>query len=460
MPTVNRRIFAAAVTVGAMNGIVMAVAVLRDLIFAYRFGTGAVIDAFLMGLLVPTMAVQLIGSSLSLAIVPEIIRLRGHAAAKASLSSSTAMIGLALLLLISAVLLLLHHPLSSLLTAGFDPERTRLTEFFLLGFLPCIIVQGWSTFLGGLLNATNRFAIVALAPMLRPLVLCAVLAIDWGAASAEVLLGAYLVGAIAEAMLVTVASALARLSIRPQWGGVTESLSRVLREFTMVLIGTGILNVAIMADQYFASLGGPGGIAAYGYGAKIISVLIGAGALPLGVAILPHFAAQVREGQWVHLRGVVMHWSLIVLSLSVPAAVLLWFYSYDLVKLTFQRGAFSPGDSRLVAAIQMYLALQLPFYLCGILYVRVLISLQRNGLVALVALVNAVTNIGGSLLLLDPLGVTGIALAASGGYMIATLLGGGLTFLLLRRNIERSEVGNETQMARAESDIGSQSATL
>jgi putative peptidoglycan lipid II flippase len=436
--TINRRIFATAVTVGAMNGVVMVVAVLRDLIFAYRFGTGEIVDAFLMGLLVPTMAVQVVGTSLGLAIVPEVIRLHGHSdrAESDSLSSSTTIIGLGLLLSLSVILLLLRHPLTAVLTAGFDAERARLTSFFFLGFLPCIVVQGWSAFLGGLLNATNRFAIVALAPMLRPFSLCVVLAVDWGAASAAVLLGGYLAGAIAEAGLVTVAAARAKLSFRPRWGGLTEPLRRVLREFVMVVIGSGILSAAILADQYFASVAGPGGVAAYGYGSKIISVLIGAGALPLGVAILPYFAVQVREGQWPQLRSVLVHWSWIVLALSVPVAALLWFYSYDLVRLTFQRGAFSAEDSRLVATIQMYLALQLPFYLCGMLYVRVLISLQRNGLVALVALVNAVTNIGGSVLLLGPLGVVGIAFAASGGYMIATMLSGLFAFLLLHRNPE------------------------
>ena len=181
--TVNRRIFSAAVMVGTMNGIVMVVAVFRDLVFAYRFGTGAIVDAFLMGLLVPTMAVQVIAVSLSLAMVPEVIRLHGQAdcAEANSFSSSAIIIGLGFLLLLTAILLLLHQPLTAVLTAGFDEERTQLTTFFFLGLLPSIVVQGWSTLLGGLMNATNRFAIVALAPMLRPFALCAVLAIDWGA---------------------------------------------------------------------------------------------------------------------------------------------------------------------------------------------------------------------------------------------------------------------------------------
>jgi putative peptidoglycan lipid II flippase len=437
MPSINRRILTATVMVGAMNGLVMVVAVMRDLIFAYRFGTGEIVDAFLMGLLVPTMAVQLIGVSLGLAMVPEIIQLRSRndRAEADALSSSAAIVGLGVLVAISAVLLVFFRPITALLSVGFDAERTRLTGVFLLGLLPCIVLQGWSALLGGLLNATGRFAIAALAPAFRALALCCVLAVDWGAYSAEAMLGGYLVGALAEAALMTVAASRAKISIWPRWSGLTPSLRTVLHEFAMVVVGTGILNMAVLTDQYLASLAGAGAVAAYGYGGKIITVLTGLGGMSLGVAVLPYFAAQAREGQWGQLRGVLIHWGAIILALSIPATGLLWFCSADLVRLAFQRGAFSPGDTRLVASIQMYLALQLPFYLCGILCVRVLISMQRNALVALVALVNAVTNVSLSLILLKTLGVEGIALGASGGYVMATLLSGLLSFWLLRRNL-------------------------
>jgi putative peptidoglycan lipid II flippase len=451
MPSINRRILNAAVMVGAMNGLVMLVAVLRDLIFAYRFGTGEIVDAFLMGLLVPSMAVQLIGVSLGLAMVPEMIRLRGgnDRAEADALSSSAAIVGLGVLVLVSIILLSFFRPITVLLSAGFDAERTRLTGFFLLGLLPCVVLQGWSAFLSGLLNATDRFAIAAFAPAGRALALCCVLAIDWGAYSAAAVLGAYLVGAVAEAGLITFAAYRAKISVWPRWSGLTPSLRTVLHEFAMVVVGTGILNMAILTDQYLASLAGAGGVAAYGYGGKIITVLTGAAAMPLGVAVLPYFAAQVREGQWAQLRGMLVHWSAIILLLSLPTAALLWFYSVDLVKLVFQRGAFSPEDTRLVASIQMYLALQLPFYLAGILYVRVLISLQRNRLVALVAAVNAITNVSLSLLLLKTLGVEGIAIAASTGYVAATLLSGLLSFVLLRQNLRRPGLLSAAASGRA-----------
>lgn len=422
-----------------MNGIVMVVAVLRDLIFAYRFGTGAIVDAFLMGLLVPTMAVQVVGASFSSAIVPEIIRLRvgPRRDIADALASTTGLIGIGLLLLLTVILLLLRSPLTTVLTAGFDAERTRLTSFFFIGFLPCIVVQGWSTFLGGLLNSSHRFALVALVPILRPLALCVVLAVDWGAASTVILLSAYLVGAIAEAALLTVLAACSNQTFRPRWLGLTSSVRTVLREFVMSVVGSGILSLAILADQYFASLTGPGGVAAYGYGGKIIGVLIGMGALPLGVAILPHFSTLVREGQWEQLRRVLVQWTALVLALSILTTALCWFYSYDLTRILFQRGAFSAEDSRLVSTIQMYLVLQLPFYLCGILYVRALTSLQSNGLLAAVALINAAINIGGSVLLIGSLGVTGIAVAASCGYAVASTLAAWFVVFAIRRAEKR-----------------------
>jgi putative peptidoglycan lipid II flippase len=193
--------------------------------------------------------------------------------------------------------------------------------------------------------------------------------------------------------------------------------------------------VAILVDQYLASLADIGGVAAYNYGGKITSVLIGAGALPLGVAVLPHFSLQIRAGNRKEFRQTLIVWSGIVGSLATLAAILVWFFSRELVQLMFHRGAFSSKDVELVANIQKFLALQLPFYLCSILYVRALASLQRNGLVALVALTNAAVNIGGGILLLSSFGVVGIALAASGGYVLAS----SVAFLLIFVIIEKGE---------------------
>ncbi len=96
------------------------------------------------------MAVQLIGASLSTAIVPEMVRLKGEPDREKTdeFSSATVGIGLGFLLLCMMALLLLRQPFMTILTAGFDETRTHLTSFFFLGLLPCIVRAGMVDYFG------------------------------------------------------------------------------------------------------------------------------------------------------------------------------------------------------------------------------------------------------------------------------------------------------------------------
>lgn len=435
----NNRIFSAAMIVGSLNAVVMAIILLRDQAFAYRFGTGEITDAFLIGLLVPAMAIQLIAVSLSIALVPAIIQAqnRSDRAGVIELASGATAIGLALLSITTIVLFVAREPLLRILTSGFDETRASLVSYFYIGFLPSVVIQGWSTLIGSLLNASRRFAVAALAPVLRPLTICLVLVVDWQSDYPRAILIGYLGATAIEAIWVTIAAARASVFVRPKWRGGTPDLRRVLREFAMVVLGTGILSGAILADQYFASLLGAGGVSSYSYGSKITSALLSAGALPLGVAVLPHFSEIVGKMDWRQLQSTLWQWTVIVLFCSVPVVVVLRFYSADLVQLLFQRGAFSAEDTKSVALVQNQLALQVPFYLCGILYVRTLLSMQKSGLVAIVALSNAIVNVVGSLLLLDSYGISGIALSATCGYIAATAISGVFSVYLIRKALRQ-----------------------
>ena len=288
MQSVSRRIFSAALMVGSLNGVVMIVSVVRDLAFAYRFGTGEIVDAFLIGLLIPTLTIQLIAGSLSIALVPEMLRALGNGehTEAADLSSSVAAIAVGLLCLVTLVLLVIRVRVTGVLTSGFDPQRSELTSFFYIGTLPSIIIQGWSLLVGGMLNAKRRFAVVALAPVIRPLAVCMTLAVDWGSSYAAVLLSAYLIGAVAEAAWITVAAVRAGISVKLRWSRLTAPFTNPAR----IRHGNGWNGCPERrhpGGSVFCEPCRRRGVAAYGYGAKVTSVLIGAGALPLGAAVLP-----------------------------------------------------------------------------------------------------------------------------------------------------------------------------
>jgi putative peptidoglycan lipid II flippase len=84
-----------------------------------------------------------------------------------------------------------------------------------------------------------------------------------------------------------------------------------------------------------------------------------------------------------------------------------------IVQLLFQRGSFTASDTQLVAQIQNFYALQIPFYVAVILVVRLINSLQISYLLAWGSGFNLIINILGNYVFMFWLGIKGIALSTS-----------------------------------------------
>jgi putative peptidoglycan lipid II flippase len=436
-----RRIVLTSAVVAGMTAIVMAATVARDLAIAYRFGISDIVDAFFIALLVPSIAVQVTAVALANATLPQFIRLRSASATEAAqLAANVGAIGLALFLAVTLCLAALADPLIRLLGAGFSADKAAMTHSLYLGLLPIIALQGWSTLVGALINAQQRFAIVAAAPGLRPALMIILLLVASNDPMTLVL--GLVTGSLLEAVLIGATAVSLGLPIRPRWHGLDTSARTILREFGPIAASTVIMSIAQFTNQYLASLMAAGSVAALSYGGKVVALFIGLCALPLSVTILPHFSTLASNRDWSQFRRTVLHAALLLMALTVPATIVAAVFSVDIVRLLFERGAFSQSDTLLVGQIQTYLILQLPFYMLGILWVRVLTALQRNHLVAVVALVNAATNILASIIFMQLQGVAGIALAISLGYVPACLIAGYFALSLLKHRQEQQLVSS------------------
>jgi putative peptidoglycan lipid II flippase len=99
--------------------------------------------------------------------------------------------------------------------------------------------------------------------------------------------------------------------------------------------------------------------------------------------------------------------------------------------LLFERGAFTPDATEAVSRVQMWLLLQIPFYVVVMLGPRVLSALDANATLLRISVLNVVVNIVGNYLLMRQFGVSGIAMATSLMYLIATVA----TLLAIRSRI-------------------------
>lgn len=435
--SVNRRIFAAMLTVGGFSMMAKLMGATKDLVVAARFGTSDSLDAFLTAFVLPLFATQVISGSFNTALMPTFIRVRerdGHERAQRLLSNALAFS--AGLLAVVALLLGLASPwILAALGSGFRPEKLAVTRTLFLTLLPILIVSGVSTTWAGVLNASERFALAAVAPILNPLVPMAALLVAGRGASLPALVGGTMVGYCAEAAVLGWRLRKLGYRLRPRWAGFTDELRQVIGQYLPMAMGALLMSGTALVDQGFAASLGSGRVSALSYGNKMVSFTVGIGALSLGTAVFPHYARMVAVRDWTGVRHTLRTYARLTLLLAIPGTAVLFFSSEPLIRLLFQRGAFSAADTHVVGQVQAYYLLQVPFYLVTTLMVRLLSSLGANHLLMIAAAINLFFNVLLDWLFMRWMGVAGIALSTACVYAISTTF----VAVTLSRHLRRVE---------------------
>jgi putative peptidoglycan lipid II flippase len=433
--TANWKIFRAVVIVGTCSVVAKLAATAKELVVASWFGRGDALDAFLIAMLVPAAVVGILVGSLNSALVPAYIQVRENRGQEAAqqLFSSIQVVSL-LLLTLASILMIAGAPYYlPLLGSGFSASKLLLTVRLFYVLVPFVFLGGAIPVWSAVLNAGERFALPALTPVVTPLV--AVLALiflgrTWGIFT---LATGTVAGTALEACCLGWALRLHGLRLKLRWYGMTPELRLVFRQYTPALAGALILGASAIIDQSMAAMLKGGSVAALSYGYKVVGTITVLTSAALSTAVLPYFSQMVARKDWGGCRRTLTVYTYLVLLATVPVTVGLIVWSKPLVRLLYQRGAFTATDTAVVSAVQISFALLVPLATWGMLFVRFLSSLHRNDVLAYGTGMNICLNVVLNVLLMRWLGVAGIALSTSVVYVISCTFLGICTFILLRR---------------------------
>ncbi|MCU1266139.1 MAG: virulence factor family protein [Acidobacteria bacterium] len=410
----NRQVFRAATTIVFLTSVAKLAAVAKELLVARRFGTGATIEAFLVAVLIPMMAINIISNSLSIALIPTYITVRerdGKEAAQRLLSGITVW---GLLLLGGVTLLIIASSRFYLpwIASGFNQRKLDLTFQLLLIISPLIVLSGIANIWGAVLNAGERFALVALAPIITPSVTVIVLLFVVRYSITALPIGMVL-GAGLEMILLGVALRMRGISLRPRWHGLNSDLRLVARQFGP-RVGASILRSgSVVVDRSLAATLSAGSVAALNYGDRVVITLLTIIGAALGSAITPYYSKMIANRDWRGVQHTLKRYLLLLFLASIPLVMLLFFLTVPIVQTVFQRGSFRAKDTQLVSQIQALYALQIPFYLGNVLVSRLLSSFLASQITMWAAAINLALNIVLDVLFIKMMGVPGIALATS-----------------------------------------------
>jgi putative peptidoglycan lipid II flippase len=422
--TPGRKILNAAISVAACSAVAGLASTAKELAVARWFGRGDALDAFLIAYLLPSFLVNLIAGSFNAAMIPTFIEVREREGKEAAqrLFSGVMVLSLALLLGVSLLIGMLAPYFLPLLGSGFGPAKLMLTRHLLYALLPFIALSGLAVAWTAVLNAGEHFGLPALSAILMPLsiiVFLVLLGRVWGVytLAAGTVTGVSLQAAVLGWLLRE-----RGVRLQPHWYGLEPSLRKVVGQYAPMLAGALLMGSTELVDQSMAAMLEPGSVAALNYARKIVSIFIVIGATPLGTAALPYFSQMVANQDWSGCRHILKGYSRAIVLFTVPITAGLVLFSHPLIRIVFQRGAFTAVDTRVVSGVQALLSLQIPFYFLAQLGVRLISALKRNWVLMAIAGVNMVVNIVFNLILMRHLGVAGIALSTSFVYLVSCAL--------------------------------------
>ncbi len=112
-----------------------------------------------------------------------------------------------------------------------------------------------------------------------------------------------------------------------------------------VLVGSLIGQATNLIDQIFASFLPPGSISALNYALKLTSVFIGVIFVSVGRAILPYLSRQASMKDMKAFKQTLRLYVWLVGLSTTAITILMIVFAHLLVRLLFQRGAFTAADA-------------------------------------------------------------------------------------------------------------------
>ncbi|EJW13645.1 Putative peptidoglycan lipid II flippase MurJ [Rhodovulum sp. PH10] len=415
-------------TVGGLTLLSRVTGFLRDIMLAAVLGAGPIADAFFVALRLPNHFRAIFAEgAFNAAFVPAYARVRQQGGPDpARLFADRVFTMLVAAEAVLLVLALVFTPtVIRLLAPGFadDPGRFALAVDLTRITFPYLLLVSLVTLYGGMLNAVQRFASPAAAPILLNLSMMATLslAVFFPSAGHAAAWGVFIAG-ILEVLLVGADTA--RRTGLPRFARFSfdEDVKKFFKALGPATIGSAGMQIALFADTIIASFLAAGALSALYYADRLNQLPIGVIGIAVGTVILPEMANRLAAGDTAGARDAQSRAIELTLVLSVPCLVAFLLVP-DLIMLAlFSRGAFTAADAAAAGAtLRAYTIGLLPFVLIRSLTATFLARGDTATPVkALLAAV--VVNVGFKIFLMGPLAQVGLALATSIGAWVNFLL--------------------------------------
>ena len=437
----RRRIARSTAIVAALTALSRVFGVVREVVAAYYFGAAGKINAFTIAFQIPNLLRALVAdAALSSAFVPVFSELIEKGERKRAWRVASTLFWLMLLGLTAiAAFFIVIAPY--VIGVFGDPGHDRALAVGLSQVLfPIVSLLGVSGIVVGILNTYNRFTIPALSPIVWNVAIIVGLVIGVPQATtmnAElyVYAASILVATVIQTLLPfpwlrTLEHGEERLRVLIDWRD--PMVARTFKLMLPVTLGLGLINVNAVIDQVFASRLVNAVLAPTAIQKSFLVYMLPQGvfAVAITTVLFPTLSRLAARGDLAGFRSTISGGLRQLAFLLIPASAITAVLAEPIIRILFQRGAWGPHQTPVVADALAAFTAGLFFNGIMLLFGRGFFSLQSNWIPTIVALCDLGLNAA-----LDAVfyrfGTWGIPLATA----VVNMAGAAALIYLMRRRV-------------------------
>ena len=396
---------------------------LREALMAAVLAAGPIADVFYTCFRFPNVFRRLFAEgAFNIAFVPlfaKELESGGEEAAQKFAQEIFAVLTTWLFVLTALALLFMPYLVATIVAPGFadTPEKFELSVTVTRIMFPYLAFMSLMAMMAGILNSLRRYFLAALAPVLLNVVLVIILI---GAAWLET--APRSVGlALAWGVLV---SGLVQFGVL--WAGVRRHglrfrlaaprmnapVKRLLVLMGPALLTGGVLQINILIGTIIATAQ-DGANALLNYADRLNQLPLGLIGVAVGVVLLPELSRALQSGDSVEAEKLQNRSLEFALALTLPAAVGLMMLPQDIIRLVYERGAFTAETTELTASALIAFSSGLPAYVLIKVFQPAFFAREDMKTPFYLSCLMVMVNVALSVSLFPALGHVAIALATS-----------------------------------------------
>lgn len=400
---------------------------LRDIFFAKYLGSGIVAEAFYSAFRLPNTFRRIFAEgAFSNAFVPFFVAKVGSTNNKVANDFSFKVFCFLLCLLIGlTVFMEVSMPIvMELISPGFVENKEKFCLAVLLARVcfPYVVLISLTSFFGAILQSVGHFAPFSLVSVILNFVIVFGLFAtnnlfsNIGLCLSWVLIFAGLLQLLFVLFFCIKAGFLPKNNkqflLKKEVVENEKDLRSFLKKFISAVVSSGILQINIFVDGFFASFFA-GAISYLYYSDRLIQFPMSIIGYSLSVAMLPALSMAFKEKNVEKVGILQTHSFNVALFFSLPATFLLLALSQDIVSLLFERGSFSGEDTRIVARMLEIFAFSIPFNVLNKILLACFYAQKNTRIPMFISLLSLIWNIVSNLVLYKFVGMYCVAFSTT-----------------------------------------------